>query len=282
LVTRLEIAERGEASAIIEATRLSDLYALAVRDGAAMPPALARRAHLVAATRNAGNPDAIVLAIAAVYGESRGSPLFPTVARASAASLLTLPAKPEYANLAQEAIRGFLLLGDKRLTQAWTKLALTAVANNARAIIALDRLLPLVAVAGVDETHRLSAAEINRWYEVIQEDEPARAALRGYLMLELLRATGTLPAGATMLPAAPPPGARLLSPAAAGLQALQAAAAVRRRAETALLASTALGETGLAELHPAAVGQIVRGVREAGEDHAARLFAIEVAIAYGL
>ena len=57
----------------------------------------------------------------AVYGESRGSPLFPTVARASAAGLLNLPAKPEYANVAQEAMRGFLLLGDKRQTEAWTQ-----------------------------------------------------------------------------------------------------------------------------------------------------------------
>jgi hypothetical protein len=280
IVTRVEAGERGEASAIIEATRLSDLYVLAVRDGAAMPAAMARRARLVAAARNAGNADEIMQSLVAVYGEARGSPLFATVARASAASLLTLPAKPEYANVAQEAIRGLLLLGDKQLTQTWTKLALTAVANNARAIMALDRLLPLIAVAGVDNTRRLSVGEVNRWYEVAQQDDPARAPLRGYLLLELLRATGTLPAGATALPEAAP--ARGISPPAATLQALQAAAAGRRRAETALLGSIAIGETALTDLHPGAVGAIVRAVREAGEDQAARLFAIEVAIAQGL
>ena len=190
IVTRVEAGERGEASAIIEATRLSDLYVLAVRDGAAMPAAMARRARLVAAARNASNADEIMQSLVAVYGEARGSPLFATVARASASSLLTLPAKPEYANVAQEAIRGLLLLGDQRLTQTWTKLALTSVANNARAIIALDRMLPLIAVAGVDNTRRLSVGEINRWYDLMQQDDPARAPLRGYLMLELLRATG--------------------------------------------------------------------------------------------
>ena len=69
-----------------------------------------------------------------VYGEARGNPMFPTIARASAFGLLNLPPKPEYANVAQEAIRGFLLLGDKRRTEAWTKLALTAAYNNARAM----------------------------------------------------------------------------------------------------------------------------------------------------
>jgi hypothetical protein len=44
----------------------------------------------------------------------------------------------------------------------------------------------------------------------------------------------------------------------------------------------AIGETPLIELHPAAVGIIVRALRDAGEDHAARLFAIEIAIAHGL
>ena len=42
IATRLDIAERGEALAIIEATRLGDLYVEAVRDGAALPPAMAR------------------------------------------------------------------------------------------------------------------------------------------------------------------------------------------------------------------------------------------------
>ena len=44
----------------------------------------------------------------------------------------------------------------------------------------------------------------------------------------------------------------------------------------------AIGETPLIDLHPAAVGTIVRALREVGEDHAARLFAIEIAIAHGL
>jgi hypothetical protein len=236
----------------------------------------------VAAARNASNADEIMQSLVAVYGEARGSPLFATVARASASSLLTLPAKPEYANVAQEAIRGLLLLGARRLTETWTKLALTAVANNARAIMALDRLLPLIAVAGVDNTRRLSVGEVNRWYEVTQQDDPARAAQRGTLLLELLRATGDMPAGATTLPEAAQGGGRGISPPAATLQALQAAAAGRRRAETALLGSIAIGETALTDLHPAAVGAIVRAVREAGEDQAARLFAIEVAIAQGL
>jgi hypothetical protein len=283
LATRIEIAERGESLAIIEATRLGDLYLEAVRDGTVLPPAMARRARLVAAARNASNPQEIVSSIVAVYGETRGSPLFPTLARASASALLNLPPKPEYANVAQEAMRGFLLLGDKQLSLAWTKLALNAAYNNARAMMALDRLMPLVVIAGIDDSTRLEPRDVDRWYEVIRQDDAKMAPMRGYLLLQLFRAVGMdLAPKATTLPETPPAGVRLVSPAAATLQALQAAAADGRRAEAALLASIAIGETPLVELHPAAVGAIVRALRAVGEDHAARLFAIETAIAHGL
>ncbi|MPZ33374.1 MAG: hypothetical protein GEV13_20680 [Rhodospirillales bacterium] len=283
IATRIEIAERGEALAIIEATRLGDLYLEALRDGASLPPAVARRARMVAAARSASNPGEIVNSIAAAYGEARGSPLFPTIARASAAALINLPAQPQFANVAQEAMRGFLLLGDKLQAQAWIRLALSAVSNNARAIIALDRLVPLAAVAGIDDAKRLTIGEINRWYEVTRDDDPARAPLRGYLLLELLRATGfDLPPRSTDLPDAAPGGARLVMPATAKLQALVNAAAGSRRAEAALLAPIAAGETPLNELHPAAIAAIVQALRQVGEDYSARLFAMETAIAYGL
>ena len=107
--------------------------------------------------------------------------------------------------------------------------------------------------------------------------------MRGYLLLELFRATGIdVPPGSTNLPEAAPANVRLIMPPAATMQALQAAAAGRRRAETSLLASIAAGETPLNELHPAAVAAIVRALRQVGEDYTGRLFAIETAIAYGL
>jgi len=281
--TRIEIAERGEALAVIEATRLADLYLQAINEGAPLPAAMARRAQLVAAARNAANPQEVMVAVHAVYGETRGSPLFPTVARASATALLSLPAKPEYADVAQEAIRGFLLLGDKQLTQAWTKLALRAAYNNARAMNALDRLMPLIEIAGIDNSQRLAPQDVNRWYEVMRQDDPRGAPLRGNLLLELFRATGfDMPAGSTDLPEKPPADSRLTMPPAATLQALEVAGLAPRRAEAAALASDAIGETSLIDLHPAAVGLIVRSLRAAGEDAAARLFAIETAIAHGL
>jgi hypothetical protein len=281
--TRIDISERGEALAIIEATKLGDLYIQALRDGVVLPAPMARRARLVTAARRAANAQEVVDSLIAVYGESRGGSLFPTVARASAIGLLNLPADEQFANVAQEAMRGFLLLGDKRRTKAWTELAVKAALGNARATNALDRLLPLVAIAGVDDAMRLPAEDINRWYQVMRQDDPAGAPLRGYLLLELFRATGIdVPQGSTQLPEARPAGARLVSPSPATMQALQSAASARRRAETALLASIAVGETPLTGLNPAAVGAIVRALRQVGEDHAARLYAVETAIAHGL
>jgi hypothetical protein len=283
LATRIEIAERGEALAVIEATRLGELYIEAIQQGAPLPPAMMRRAQLVAAARNASNPQEVMETVHAVYGETRGSPLFPTIARASAAALLNLPPKPEYADVAQEAIRGFLLLGDRQLTQAWTKLALKAAYNNARAMNALDRLMPLIEIAGIDDSQRLSPQDVNRWYEVVRQDDARAAPLRGNLLLELFRATGfDLPPGSTDLPDRPPADARLDMPPAATLKALEDASLQGQHAAAALLASNAIGEIALTKLHPAAVGLIVRSLRAAGEDAAARLFAIETAIAQGL
>lgn len=283
IATRLEIGERGEALAIVEATRLSDLYLEAVNGGASLPPAIARRARLVAVARGAANPQEVVNSIGVVYADTRGSPLFPTVARASATGLLQLPAQQQFAGVATEALRAFLLLGDKKQAQAWMRLAVSAARNDPQTLSSLDRLMPLAAVAGLDDPKRLPPGEVNRWYATIRQDDPARAAQRGALLLELFRATGIdVPAGSTDLPEAPPAGVRLVMPAAATLQALQVAGAGRRGAEASLLASIAVGETPLAELHPGGVGAIVRGLRQAGEDHAARLFGIETAMAYGL
>jgi hypothetical protein len=283
LATRIEIAERGEALAIVEATRVGDLYLQAIRQGAVLPPAMARRAQLVAAVRNSTNAQEVMDGITAVYAEMRGSPLFPTVARATAIGLLHLPAKPEFANVAQEAIRGFLLLGDKQAALAWSRLALNAAYNNARAMMALDRLMPLVVIAGIDNPTHLDARDVNRWYEVMRQDDAKKAPLQGYLLLQLLRATGMdMPKGTTALPEAPPGNVRLVSPPAATVQALRAAADGQRHAETALLASIALGDATLTEIHPAAVAAIVEALRAVGEDAPARLFAIETAIAHGL
>ena len=102
-------------------------------------------------------------------------------------------------------------------------------------------------------------------------------------MLELFRATGIdVPRGSTNLPEAPPAGVRLVSPPAATMQALQAAAAGRRRAETALLASISTAETPLVDLNPAAISAIVQALHQVGEGYAGRLFAVETAIAHGL
>jgi hypothetical protein len=243
---------------------------------------MAKRAHLVAAVRNAADAQQVMASIASLYAGARGSPLFPTVARATATGLLSLPAKPEYANVAQEAMRGFLLLGDKQSTLAWTRLALGAADNNARAMMALDRLMPLVVIAGIDNPTHLAPADVSRWYEVVRQEDPKNAALRGYMLMQLFRATGVdMPPGVTTLPETPP-AARLVSPPAATLQQLQAAAAGGRRGEVALLASIAVGDATLAEIHPAAVAAIVLALRTVGEEPSARLFAIETAIAYGL
>lgn len=280
LATRIEVAERGEGGAIIEATRLSDLYKEAIRDGVALPAPVARRARLVAAVSNATNAAEIMQSITAVYTETRGSPLFPTIARATAQGLLRLDPRPEFSNIALEAIRGFLLLGDKRRTEAWIKLAIDAAKNNPGTLNALDHLLPLAAIAGIENPTTLPTGAVDRWYAVLQQGDPGRAAVRGNLMLELFRATGiNIPPGTTKAPEQAAGGRPVANQT---LQALQSAANGHRRAETALLASVALGESSLGDLAPSSAGYIVRCLRAVGEDEAARLFAIEVAIAYGL
>ena len=174
IATRIEIAERGEALAIIEATKLGDLYLEALRDGAALPPAVARRAHMVAAARNASNPTEMVNSIAAAYGEARGSPLFPTIARASAAALINLPAQPQFANVAQEAMRGFLLLGAKQQAQAWVRLALK---RGLEQRAGHHRARP-VGAAGGDRGHRRCQAADDWRDQSLVRGDPRRRCRR--------------------------------------------------------------------------------------------------------
>ncbi len=144
--------------------------------------------------------------------------------------------------------------------------------------------MPLAAVAGLDDAKRLPLGEINRWYEVTREDDAARAPLRGYLLLELLRSTGfdlppTLDRLARHAARQRAPGdAARGQPAGPGQCRRRRPLAPRRR----LLAPIAAGETPLNELHPAAIATIVQALRQVGEDYSARLFAVETAIAYGL
>ncbi len=266
MATRLDIAERGEALAIIEATRLGDLYLEALRDGAALPPAIragAPRWSRPRATRPMPTRSPIRWsrsmarrAAGRCSRPSRGpAPSACSTCRRSRNSP-TWRRKRCAASCCSATGNG---------PQAWLQLALSAVTNNARAIIALDRLVPLAAVAGVEESKLLTPVEINRWYELMREDDAARAPLRGYLLLELLRATGIdLPPRSTDLPEAAPGNARLVMPNAATLQALATSAAARRRAETALLASIAAAETPLGELHPAGIAAIVRALLQVG------------------
>ena len=240
IATRLEIAERGEALAIIEATRLGDLYLEARARRRRLPPAMARRARLVAAARNATqrrrdrcsrSPPSMARRAAA-----RCSP--PSRARAPPACSTCRPSR-SIANVAQEAMRGFLLLGDKQQTQAWTRLALTAVSQQRARH---DRARPADA-AGRHRRHRRSqapaAGEINRWYEVMPRGRCRRARRCAATCCSNCCAppASTCRAGTTELPEAgrpatsawscrrPPPCRRWPTPRPA-----------RRRAETALLA----------------------------------------------
>ena len=267
---RLDIAERGEALAIIEATKLGDLYIEALRDGVVLPPAMARRAKLVYDARRAANPQEVVKSIVAVYGEARGSPLFPTIARASAIGLLNLPAQPQFANVAQEAMRGFLLLGDKQQTKAWTQLALT---RRPQQCPRHECARPADA-AGRHRRRRRSQAAAGRGRQsLVRGDAPGRCRRARRCAATCCSSCSAPPASTCR--AAPPscPKRRRPTPAWSRrppppCRPCQAAATGRRRAETALLASIAIGETPLIELHPAAVGAIVRALRQVGEDHA--------------
>jgi hypothetical protein len=148
---------------------------------------------------------------------------------------------------------------------------------------ALDRLMPLIAIAGVDERRSMPGEELDRWYAAIRQDNAAQAPLRGYLLLELLRAVGIdVPKGSTSLPETMPGGGRFVTAAPATVQSLQVAGNGRRRAEASLLAPIATGEAALTELHPTLVSAIIVALRQVGEDNAGRLFAIEIAIAHGM
>ena len=116
---------------------MSDLYPRGGERGRSpCQPTIARRAHLVAVARGAANPQEVVNSIASVYADTRSSPLFPTVARASAAGLLNLPAKPQFASGRPGAARLPVARLATKQVQTWMRLAVADAHNNPRTLSA--------------------------------------------------------------------------------------------------------------------------------------------------
>ena len=80
--------------------------------------------------------------------------------RTFATGLLNLPAKPQFASVAPEALRAFLLLGDKKQAQTWMRLAVACVVMGAVVLAIRHWVGPWTAIADPGERVAWLAAAV--------------------------------------------------------------------------------------------------------------------------
>jgi hypothetical protein len=121
---------------------------------------------------------------------------------------------------------------------------------------------------------------LNKWRELDARRDNARAAQRQSVVAAMLQALGERYDPAELNPPAIVNG--FAKPPAGLINRLAVAADQRRVAETVALICAAADEQPLTALAPDTIGAIISGLRRLGMDDAARRFAVEVALAYGM
>ncbi|MBO6784247.1 MAG: hypothetical protein JJ899_13395 [Alphaproteobacteria bacterium] len=304
---KLHATHRGLRAGVVRGPRASEVYfGLRVDDetlaaGLSAPDDLApdlRWAYFYLAAERELDPLARANLLVDAWRAARTAGALDIVARATADLLVDIPATAGFAWMAGDAADVALLAGRDRLALDWYRLmrnqeAVVPALSTAVVVLwpamrvigreadrgfsladgttAITRLAPAVSARGVVPW---DAARLSRWIELTA----ARAPVPDHaLVLEMLSALGD-PVDDThwLRVSAGTPGVFTM-PSSALLAGLSRAARAGRKAETALYALHALGQTGGAP-SPRLVAQLVAALDEAGLHEPARSMAREMVV----
>lgn len=278
----LPSAELAKAYAAVELTpaQTADAAAFARTDGGSR----GRAALYQAAKAASGQARMAALQNLWRYGRERGG--YATLVRASVDLLAEVPASPELAPYAGDAVRAFLLAGFPDDAREWLRFARVA-RIGADAGAAQDRyaaLWALVTIAGQPWEDTNDGRAFLAWRDATVKLDAQAAPARVALATTLLAGLGQLPPGAAFaaFPEKTPPLAQTNLPNAAVWTALHQAAVQGRTAETIALAAQVLGMEGPAGAAPQTLLALLDALRAVGQEPAARALAVEAAIASGL
>lgn len=192
--TRLEAAERAEMTGALSVDNLRQLYtsisfseedlanplSKAESEGGPLSRALLYRASLIQTI-----PVAQAEAAAKALSLGRDGGRYTSTVRVFMPVLKRIPPSTELIWFAPDAIRAFLIGGEKEAATPWFSLLRNNALHNVESAIALNALLPMARLAGSSETHEWGPGELAKWWNQTRTEEGARdkAALL-YTLLE--------------------------------------------------------------------------------------------------
>jgi hypothetical protein len=291
---RLAAAERAEAFGALPAGELGEFYrAIELTPAqAADPAAYARsdggprgRAALFKAADAAAIGPARLTALQALWSHGRERGGYATLARASVALLAQTPPSPDTRFAASDAARALLMAGARDAATGWIRLVRASqIGGDANAATEAARIWLLATLAGIETGEARSTARLTAWRQALDANDARTAPARAVLGVALLSGLGHLPGGGAA--AALPQGAferqTANLPHPALTTALHEAGIGGRAAECALLVVHMLGGDGAAGAPVYVLLSVLDGLRAVGLEDAARLLALESAIASGL
>jgi hypothetical protein len=210
--------------------------------------------------------------IVQVLNAAAGRRALPAAARLYAPLIGELSPTPETAGSAEVLAHALYAAGRPETAEKWLALAKTDPAGNkaAAGLWPLSRATRVGLDAGPPDA-------LTAWLAAVGNNER-----RAVMTIAMLQAVGeTIPASALsslVVDVNTPPA---VSPRPVLRTLLRAAAEGGRKAETVLLASAMVGETGLDVIDADALGQVVSALRQVGLEREARQLAVEAILANG-
>ena len=293
LAVRARAAERGAALGALPVRQLGALYdrfAFAEDDliGAASQAAERQRDKLTPVRRRALLYQAVQREPApAVRAEllrqlltDRTPGGFIAAARLLADALTALPAEPELAWFAATAGRALYAADRPEAAGRWLRMVQQEAILNPEAAAAVTALWPYAKLAGAAELP--ANGGLAAWRRAQDGAGGTSTTSRESLLRALLGALGRAPERSWVDIALDAPGSPRPAPPAALMYALQEAGEADRLGETVLLTLLVIGQQGLEECHPAALGIAVTALKRVGLAATAHRLALQAAIYRGI
>ncbi|MEO8559388.1 MAG: hypothetical protein ABI439_10020 [Rhodospirillales bacterium] len=279
IAIRLEAAERGEQLGVIDPEQLLKLYQEAA-NAPGLPAAMKQRAVNVRNVVQAQELAQKVAAIAAAFRSAQSAGLFATMSRVLGPQMVRFYPEQKTAPVGAEAARAALALNDQARAVEWFYTIVGGATIDPQYVAQSDRLWVVMQLADNSNSIPWEPGHLNKWRELDARRGSAHSAQRQAVVAAMLQGLGERYDPAELNPPAIVTG--FANPPAGVLDRLALAAEQRRIAEAVSLICIAAGEQPLTLLSPATLHGIISRMRMLGMADAARRFAVEVALAYGM
>jgi hypothetical protein len=287
---RLEAAELAERAGALEVDALRQLYAsIEFTDdelknsltASAQRSGPMSRALLYRATLSQTVPAAQAEALSRTLSVARTGGRYASAARAFLPQLSRIEATSDLAWFAPEAIRAFLVSGHAKEVEPWFDLLNQAAKRDPEMAVALERLMPVVRLAGFSDADSWTMDRLGEWWSFMKDTPGARE--KAAMLIVTFDALGEFVPETVWLELLEGPSHQsIMAPHPSSWFLLDSASAQARIGETVLLSLVILGDFGPARVEPMIVHRVLKALRNIGLNDEARAMALEAVVAAGL